>query len=95
MRFERGSTLVSAIEQQLVAGDRMLEELKAQLLRAQAQMKEGANGKRRHVQFEVGDMVYLKIRPYRRKSLVARPHEKLAPRFYGPFAVEKRVGQVT
>lgn len=36
----------------------------------------------------------MKIRPYRRKSLAARPNEKLAPRFYGPFAVEKKVGPV-
>jgi len=72
--------------------DQALEELKDQLVRAQANMKRGADQKRRDVQFAVGEFVYLKIRPYRRKTLAVHPNEKLAPRFYGPFAIEQRVG---
>ena len=41
LRFKGGSTLVSTVEQQLVARDKMLNELKAQLQWAQAQMKAG------------------------------------------------------
>ena len=44
--------------------------------------------------FKKGDMVYLKLQPYRHKSLAVRPNEKLAPRFYGPFEVEDKVGLV-
>ncbi|KAL2506034.1 Ribonuclease H-like domain containing protein [Abeliophyllum distichum] len=54
-------------------------------------MKNVADAKRRDVQFDIGDLVYLKIRPYRRKSLASRPNEKLAPRFYGPFEIEKKI----
>ena len=46
------------------------------------------------MQFEVGDLVYVKIRPYRQKTLATRVNEKLSPKFYGPFAVEKRIEKV-
>lgn len=71
-----------------------MEELKAQLLRAQAKMKCISDSNRRDVTFAVGDLVYLKVLPYRRKSLVVRLNEKLAPMFYGPFTVGQRIGQV-
>lgn len=36
----------------------------------------------------------MKLRPYRQKTLARRAYEKLAPRFYGPFQVEAKVGEV-
>ena len=57
-------------------------------------MKRGANRKRRDIQFDVGDLVYLNLRPYRRKTLAVHPNEKLAPRFYGPFEIVQRVGPI-
>lgn len=94
LQYEKGSTSVWVLEQQLQERDLILEELKDQLPQAQMQIKNLADAKRRDVQFQEGDLVYLKLWPYRRKTLAARPNEKLAPRFYGPFAVEKRVGSV-
>lgn len=94
MPYEKGATSVSALDEQLQERDLILQELKAQLLLAQAKMKITADAKRREVQFQEGDLVYLKVRPYRRKTLAARPNEKLAPKFYGHFAVEKKIGLV-
>ena len=45
-------------------------------------------------QFEVGDLVYLRLQPYRQSSLKQKGAEKLKPRFYGPYRVIRRIGQV-
>lgn len=47
----------------------------------------------RDVTFQVGDLVYVRLRPYRQLSL--RPHySKLSKRFYGPFSVIEKIGSV-
>ena len=43
------------------------------------------------MEFSVGDWVYLKIQPYRLKSLARKCNEKLSPRFYGPYKVLEKV----
>lgn len=40
------------------------------------------------------DMVYLKIQPYKMKSLAKRVNHKLSPGYYGPYEVEQRIGAV-
>lgn len=69
VRFELGSTLVNSLEEQLLERDATLDDLKANLLRAQQRMKSIEDSKRREVEYQVGDHVYLKLQPYRQKSL--------------------------
>ena len=61
----------------------MLDELQFNMAKAQQRMKYYADKKSQGVVFEVGDWVYLKMRPYRQKTLANRLNEKLGPRFYG------------
>ena len=72
----------------------MVKELQEQLLRAQEVMRTQANKHRREVVYQVGDMVYLKIQPYKLKSLVKRLNQKLSLRYYGPYEVEEKIGSV-
>jgi hypothetical protein len=94
IKYPRAGARVQGVDQLLVERDEVLGELKDQLCKAQNSMKQWADKKRRDVVFDVGDMVYVKAQPYRFKSLANRPNEKLGPRFYGPFSVVERIGQV-
>ncbi|XP_074346417.1 uncharacterized protein LOC141685199 [Apium graveolens] len=49
---------------------------------------------RKEVEYKVGEWVYVKLQPYRKQSLARRPCEKLSARFYRPFEISHRVGQV-
>jgi hypothetical protein len=69
-------------------------QLKNNLLKAQERMKKFADQKRTEQTFSIGDWVYLKLQPYRQISLSRGRYQKLGPRFYGPFEIEDRVGQV-
>ncbi|XP_023644452.1 uncharacterized protein LOC111832374 [Capsella rubella] len=94
VKYEDGSTSNVGLEQQLKERDAALALIKSHLHKAQHRMKKKADEHRREVEFAVGDMVFLKMRPYRRKSLARRVNEKLSARFYGPYQVEARVGKL-
>ncbi|XP_057823527.2 uncharacterized protein LOC131035817 [Cryptomeria japonica] len=60
----------------------ILRVLKENVQRAQNQQKLYADQHRVERSFEVGDMVYLRLQPYRQSSLKRSGAEKLKPRFY-------------
>jgi hypothetical protein len=44
--------------------------------------------------FEVGDLVFLRLQPYRQSYMKKSGVEKLKPRFYGPYRIMRWVGEV-
>lgn len=73
----------------------MQDVLKQHLTRARQIMKDQADKHRSHRQFEVGDWVFLKVQPYVQHSVANRASHKLAFRYFGPFQVISRVGEVS
>ena len=63
------------------------------LAKAQVAMERTANSHRRDVHFDVGDWVFVRLRPYRQTSLQSA-YSKLSKRFYGPFCILERIGPV-
>jgi hypothetical protein len=45
--------------------------------------------------FEVGDLVYLRLQPYRKESIKENGVEKLKPCFYGTYKVKRKVGTIS
>jgi hypothetical protein len=44
--------------------------------------------------FEVGELVYLRLQPYRQASIKRSGAEKLQPRFFGLYKINKKIGVV-
>ncbi|XP_073221507.1 uncharacterized protein [Cicer arietinum] len=74
--------------------DQMLHDLKNNLVPAQNQMKKYADQFRPPISLGVGDWVYLKLQPYRLRSLAKKGNMKLSPRFYGPYQISKQIGAI-
>ncbi|KAD4180155.1 hypothetical protein E3N88_28746 [Mikania micrantha] len=92
--YVTGDTNNADLEAQLLLRDDMLQLLRANLQKAQDRMKSQADQKRRELSFQVGDAVFLRVQPYRQRSLAKKRFEKLSPRFYGPYFIIKKVGPV-
>ncbi|KAJ4745598.1 polyprotein [Rhynchospora pubera] len=85
---------IESVNEVLRERQQMLVNLKLQLMRAQERMKKFADAKRSERHFNTGDWVYLKLQPYRQISVSGCQNSKLNPKFYGPYEIIQKVGQV-
>lgn len=69
VRVGHNTTMVDSLEQMLRERDTVLDDLRANMIRSQRKMKKAADNKRRDEQFNVGEMVFLKLQPYRQRTL--------------------------
>jgi hypothetical protein len=72
----------------------MLRAVQQHLLRAQQRMKNQADKHRSEREYQVGDMVYLKLQPYVHTYVAVRANHKLAYKYFGPFEILQRVGNI-
>ncbi|GKC33991.1 hypothetical protein Tco_1046375 [Tanacetum coccineum] len=89
-----GSTKVAIVEELLMECDALLRQLKQSLAQAKNRMVMQTNRKRRDVEYKTGDVVLVKLQPYRQVTLAKRSSNKLAKKYYEPFEVLERIGKV-
>jgi hypothetical protein len=84
----------------LMAGPEMLQEMQSMVRKVQQKLKEAqdkqkiyADQKRRHLEFQVGDHVYLKVKA-QKNSVKLGNCAKLAPNFCGPFEILAQIGPI-
>ena len=67
--------------------------IRQRLLMTQSRQKSYADVRRRPLEFEIGDHVFLKVMP-KRGVVKFGKRGKLSPRFIGPFEILERVGMI-
>lgn len=83
----------------IMTPEEIAQQIEQNLLKDTERMKHFADKKRCERAFSVGDMVYIKLQPYRHTSLsaavfLASKLLKLHSKYYGPFRVLSNVGTV-
>ena len=70
VRFPHLLHPVDSMEELLVEWDAVLDELQFNMAWVQQIMKWYADKHKRQISFNIGDLVYIKLQPYRQKSLL-------------------------
>lgn len=68
---------MNEVDQSLICRDELLLQLKNNLVIAINRTKQVADQKRHDVEFQEGDMMFLKLQPYRQHTAFKRAHRKL------------------
>lgn len=89
-----GSSQVAKVDHSLQAREAARKLLQFYLKRSKDRMKQIMDRGQSDRVFQVGDLVYLRLQPYRQHSLRKVLNQKLSPRYHGPFPVEAKVRAV-
>ena len=89
-----GESKVAVVARSLQEREHMLMFLKFHLMRAQHRMKQFADQHRTERHFAIGDYVFVKLQPYKQHSVVLRSNPKIAPKYYGPYKIIDKCGEV-
>lgn len=78
LSYVPGTTKVQAMDDFLHSREKILRDLRQNLIMTRDRMKSQADQHRRDIVYEVGDYVYLKLQPYRQHSVFFCGSLKLA-----------------
>ncbi|KAI3685830.1 hypothetical protein L6452_35090 [Arctium lappa] len=88
---ETGEKILAGPELVQITHDK-IQVIRERMKVAQDRQKSYADCRRRPIEFSVGDLVMLKVSPWK-GVLRFKKHGKLSPRFIGPFKILERIGK--
>jgi hypothetical protein len=88
------TTRVEAVDEVLCNREQIFTLLQLNIKQAHQRMKRYADLRRTERNFEIGQQVYLRTQLYRQSTFAYRLFLKLAPHFYDPFLIIRKVGEV-
>jgi Integrase zinc binding domain/Integrase core domain len=94
LAYGAGTSSLPVIDHDLTSRDAIISQLKTNLAKAQEAMKFFADKHRKDYEFQQGQLVLLKLQPFRQLSLRRHSSHKLSLRYYGPYKVLDRIGPV-
>ncbi|KAJ4786652.1 polyprotein [Rhynchospora pubera] len=92
--YKQGDSNIAAVDTCLKDRDDLLRDVRQRLLQAQQRMKTGYDRSHRDVSYSVGQWVLLRLNHRIAVGICHKANAKLAPRFYGPYKIVDRVGEV-
>jgi hypothetical protein len=85
---------VALLKDHLDQNQKILHLLKENLTVARNRMKQQADQNQTKREFEVGEWVFVRLQPYKTLSLKQHGKNKLAPKFYGPYQINRKISHV-
>lgn len=92
--YIQGNSNNQDLDLSLIHRTRLLQNLKLNITGAQNRMTQQANKHQTEKHFDIGEYVLVKLQPYRQHSLVYRSSQKLAKRYFGPYRILEKIGNV-
>jgi hypothetical protein len=92
--YDKGDARAPVVDEMLCERDEFLTTARERLVQAQEQVKLFYDVKHTDVSFSIGDWVWVKLF---HRPIASLPHQtkgKLAPRFYGPYQILEKIGEV-
>ena len=71
-----------------------MQVLKDNLNMARNHIKQQADQHRTKIEFAIADWVFVRLQPYKQLSLKQQRKNKLAPKFYGPYQIIRKISPV-
>ena len=88
------NTKVQTVRNKLEEEQKIIQILKENLATTHNQTKQLADQHGWEREFEEDDWVFVRLQPYKQLSLKKQGKNKLAPKLYGPFQINKKISEV-